>query len=88
MIEDQKKAEETKRLQRESLMKSRVFRLFLIELMEKSRFGRSQGNLDKYSRGRRDAYLNIVQEFVFGTDGGTALFGEFLESQKNKGDQQ
>jgi len=76
--------EALRRNHREALMNMSAFRMFLVELMEKSRFGKSAGNLDKYSRGRRDAYASIVEEFVFGTDGGAALVGEFLDKQKDK----
>lgn len=67
------------------LLKYKVFRLFLVELMRKARYLKSQGNLDKYTRGKRDAYTSIIEEFVMGADGGAALVAEYIEATKNEG---
>ena len=74
-----------RRERKDILLKSKVFRLFLVELMRKARYLKSQGNLDKYTRGKRDAYTSIIEDFVVGADGGAALVTEYLEAIKNEG---
>lgn len=68
----------------EELVKDQNFRKFIVTLMVKGRYLKSQGPSDsEYERGRKDAICSIVEDFVVGTDGGKELVAEYLDFVKD-----